>query len=72
MSDQDIAAASEMEVEPLDWGKAKKHLDFMQKAYEDIGPSGVFGLSLTILPLQQRYERGERTKWLYDDIMDVE
>lgn len=55
----------------LDWDKAKGYLDFMQKAYEDIGRGGVFGLAITIMPLQDRYARGERTQWLYDDIMEV-
>lgn len=57
----------------LDWPKAKTHLDFMAKRYEEL-PDGVgrFALALTIMPLQDRYAKGERTQWLYDEIMAVE
>lgn len=55
----------------LDWEKAKAHLDEAEREYRAIGASGKFGLHLVILPLQERYERGERTQWLYDDIMEV-
>lgn len=57
----------------LDWDKAKAHLDLYAKEYADL-PNGVgrFGLAITIMPLQARLERGERTQWLYDDIMEVE
>ena len=55
----------------LDWPRAKAYLDLMQKEYEDIGDVGRFGLALTIMPLQDRLAKGERTKWLYDEIMEV-
>lgn len=55
----------------LDWPKAKAYLDQVQKNYEEIGPAGRFGLAITIMPLQDRYERGERTEWLYNEIMEL-
>lgn len=55
----------------LDWDKATAHLEFYEEAYKEIGDAGRFGLALTIVPLKERLERGERTKWLYDDIMEV-
>lgn len=57
----------------LDWPKAKAYLDEVQKRYEELpGGVGRLGLYGTIMPLQGRYEHGERTKWLYDEIMEVE
>lgn len=55
----------------MDWEVAKEHLYEMKKAYEEIGFAGAFGLSLTINPLVNRYENGERTKELHEEIMEV-
>ena len=57
--------------EPMDWRWAKSHLDFMIHAYAEIGAPGWFGLSL-MKPLKRRYEAGERTRELYDEIMRLE
>lgn len=56
----------------MNWEEAKTHLFTMKEAYEEIGWSGSFGLSMTINPLVKRFESGERTEELYEDIMDVE
>ena len=56
----------------LDWDKAKEHLDFFETEYKKLNPIvGCFGLG-RIASLQARYEIGERTKFLYDEIMSVE
>lgn len=55
----------------IDWGKAEKHLYNMKQGYKEIGPMGIFGLS-SIIPLVKRFEDGERTKELYDKIMELE
>ena len=57
--------------EPMKWEHAKNHLDFMIDAYAEIGAPGWFGLSL-MKPLKRRYEAGERTRELYDEIMRLE
>ena len=57
--------------ELMDWDWAKSHLDFMIHAYAEIGAPGWFGLSL-MKPLKRRYEAGERTRELYDEIMRLE
>lgn len=54
------------------WEEAKAYLDMMITAYQAIGFSGVFGLSLTLMPLKKRYDSGERTQELYDAIMEIE
>lgn len=55
----------------MDWGMAEEHLYEMKSAYESIGLAGSFGLALAINPLVKRYEGGERTIELYNDIMDI-
>ena len=58
--------------ESLDWMAAKEHLDTYEAEYRKLNPLvGTFGLA-RILDLQERYNRGERTRYLYDDIMSVE
>lgn len=57
--------------EPMDWEQAKNYLDVMIDAYAEIGAPGWFGLSL-MKPLKRRYEAGERTRELYDEIMKLE
>ena len=56
----------------LDWDKAERWLKEMIQAYEEIGPSGYFGLVLTLLPLKRRFDAGVRTQALYDQIMALE
>ena len=54
-----------------DWDYAEEYLREMKQAYEDIGWVGGFGLSNTIIPLLDRFENGERTADLYEQIMDI-
>lgn len=56
----------------LDWDKATSRLADMEIVYSALPDgAGRFGLVLTIWPLKGRLEKGERTKWLYDEIMEV-
>ena len=58
--------------ESLDWTAAKEHLDTYEAEYRNLDPLvGAFGLT-RIYDLQERYNQGERTRYLYDDIMSVE
>lgn len=54
------------------WTKAKEHLDFYRQVYTDIGSAGILGLRLTFDPLVIRFENGERTPELYDEMLAVE
>lgn len=56
----------------MDWESAKNYLHTMIAEYASIGAAGRFGLTYTLLPLKKRYENGERTKELYDEIMGCE
>lgn len=54
----------------MDWEEAKIHFYFMMKEYEKI-PSGALALLIVFYPLAERYESGERTKELYEEMMNV-
>lgn len=59
----------------MDWEKAKAHFDEVRKQYQDLeGKPGVntsFALHFTFTPLARRFNSGERTKELYDEMMEV-
>lgn len=54
------------------WGKAYEYLKEMIVAYAEIGWAGRFGMDGVLLPLKKRYDSGERTVKLYNDIMACE
>lgn len=53
------------------WEKALKHLETMKQAAIEIGWNGIFYV-MGCNELKQRYDNGERTKELYDEIMDLD
>ena len=61
--------------EKMNWEKAEIHFDEVRKLYLDLeGVSGVnttFALRVTFDPLAKRYNSGERTEDLYEDMMGV-
>lgn len=61
---------------PLDWGKAKGHFDQVVNRYESLrGMPGVnvtLALTAVFAPLRRRYDDGERSAELYDEMMRVE
>ena len=56
----------------LDWKKAEQYLSEIESGYASIGSAGYFGLVITIRPLRDRFNKGERTQGLYDEIMELE
>lgn len=56
----------------IDWKKAAVHLNMVIAEYCAIRASGTFALNLTLLPLKQRLDGGERTVELYTEIMECE
>lgn len=56
----------------MNWEEAEKWLYEIQSMYQQIGFVGVFALGATINPLVKRYESGERTQELHDEIMALE
>lgn len=59
-----------------EWAEAKRHFDVVRQHYLDLdGLPGVLvlpALNLTFAPLARRYNRGERTRELFDAMMQVE
>lgn len=56
----------------LDWDKANDYLFEVEKQYRAIGFAGEFALSIVITPLIKRFNNGERTETLYNQIMSLE
>lgn len=57
---------------PSDWDKAISHLNATIAECVAIGMPGRFALQLTLIPLKKRYDDGERTQKLYDEIVECE
>lgn len=58
--------------EIMDWDKAENYLNMLIEEYKSIGCTGLFALSLTLIPLKNRLDKGERTESLYNEIMECE
>lgn len=54
------------------WKEAEDYLNMLIAEDTAIGLAGYFGLQLTLLPLKKRFDDGERTIELYDEIMNCE
>ena len=61
------------EVDPMDWGRAKANLDMTMDLYRRLldPATGFFGLSI-MTQLERRYNNGERTRELYDEMINLE
>jgi hypothetical protein len=55
-----------------EWAEAKSHIDEIRRLYFSIGVAGIPALRMVIDPLLIRFENGERTDDLFDDIMKLE
>lgn len=53
-----------------EWDKVLKYLDMLIVEYASIGWAGRFGLDGVLVPLKKRYEKGERSRELYNAIME--
>lgn len=58
--------------EELNWDVTEKHFNEIREAYQNLPVmSGAFGLSL-LNKLHSRFESGERTQELFDEMMAVQ
>ena len=55
----------------LDWSKAEEYLKECEKAYAEIGSAGAFALQFVIMPCRDKFNKGERTQELYDEIFEI-
>ena len=56
----------------MDWDKAEEWLKEIESAYCELGFTGRPALIISINPLRDRFNKGERTQDLYDEIMELE
>lgn len=59
-------------METLNFALAENHLVLAEKAYAEVGTAGYLALTYFIKPLRVRYNSGERTEQLYNEIMAIE
>lgn len=59
-------------METLNFALAENHLALAEKIYAKIGTAGYMALTYFIRPLRDRYNSGERTEQLYNEIMAIE
>ena len=54
-----------------DWTEAIAYLELAEKLYTEIGSVGYLALTITIRPLRDRYNKGERSQELLEEILDI-
>ena len=56
----------------MNWESAEVHLKEVESAYVSIGQPGRMALVISIWPIVDRFNAGERTEKLYNEIMSLE
>jgi len=59
------------ENQKLDWAAAEEYLREVESAYAETGSAGVLAMTWFVRPLRDRFNRGERTEELHDEIMEI-
>lgn len=54
-----------------EYQEAKEHLEECEAAYASIGSAGAFVMQVVLRPLRDRLNEGERSRDLYESIMEV-
>lgn len=55
----------------MDWDKAESYLKTAESVYAEAGSTGFFAMAYVIRPLRDRFNCGDRSQDLYDEIMDI-
>jgi hypothetical protein len=55
----------------LDWEKAEDYLKEVEQAYAETGSAGAFAVSFVVRPVRDRFNKGERSQDLYDEIFAI-
>ncbi len=56
----------------LDWDAALAHFEVYEQAYKELPLASSWFALATLSTLRARYDKGERTPELYNDMMEVE
>lgn len=59
------------ETKELDWTKAANHLKSAERVYGEVGAVGAFARSFVIKPCRKRFDMGERSQELWDEIIEI-
>jgi hypothetical protein len=57
--------------ENIDWAATENYLKTCELAYTEIGSAGQFALMMVINPARDRFNKGERTQDLHDEIWEI-
>lgn len=60
-----------MSTEARCWKYAEEKLKSIESAYTEIGKAGLLALTFVISPLRERFNMGERTDKLWEEINDL-
>ena len=55
----------------LDWIIAEEYLKECESAYAEIGSAGLLAVTLAIMPLRDRFNKGERSVGLWNEIFET-
>jgi hypothetical protein len=56
----------------MNWEEAEEYLKVVESAYAETGSAGIFAVIHVIRPVRDRFNKGERTQELYDEIMGIQ
>lgn len=59
------------QTEQMNWAKTEEHLIECEQAYAECGSVGGFALVTVINPVRDRFNSGERTRELHDEIWGI-
>jgi len=55
----------------MDWVAAESHLKECEQAYSETGSAGLFCIQTVISPCRDRFNKGERSEELYNEILEI-
>lgn len=57
--------------EQIDWAATEEYLKECEQAYAECGRAGAFVVLTQIMPVRDRFNKGERTQELHDEIREI-
>jgi hypothetical protein len=56
----------------MNWEEAEQYLKDIEQRYAEIGSAGYLALIMVIRPLRDRFNKGERSEELFEEIMELD
>ena len=60
-----------LQEDEVDWVRTEEHLKVCEAAYAEAGSAGRFVVTMYITPARDRFNKGERTQDLHNEIMAI-